>query len=415
MIDGGIVIVGAGEAGTRAAISLRQRSWTGPITLIGLEDLPPYERPPLSKQALSGAADPVPKVVATAGALAADNITYLPGMTVAGIDRIGHTVTLLPTQQDIRYERLLLATGASARQLTTECYSGVDIHYLRSYADALKLRAKLRQGAQLLIVGGGFIGLEIAASARMVGANVTVVEVTPRILGRGVPQNLATLIRQHHVQQGVHILEGTGVTRFEAAGNRTRAHLSNGDSVDCDVIVAGVGAVPNVALAESAELLTENGIRVDALLRTDDPDIFAAGDCCSFPHVLCGGRRIRLEAWRSAQAQGQHAAASLLGATAEYCVVPSFWSDQYERTLLICGFVTEPHSIIVERNLTDDAHLQFHLAGDGRLLGASAFGRNEVLARDIRIAELLIERGVSPGADRLADPAVKLKSLLRAD
>jgi 3-phenylpropionate/trans-cinnamate dioxygenase ferredoxin reductase subunit len=249
----------------------------------------------------------------------------------------------------------------------------------------------------------------------MIGADVTVVELAPRILGRGVPQNLATLVRQHHAQQGVHILEGTGVTRFEAAGNRTRAHLSNGDSVDCDVIVAGVGAAPNIALAESAKLATENGIRVDALLRTDDPDIFAAGDCCSFPHVLCGGRRIRLEAWRNAQAQGEHAAASLLGGTAEYCVVPSFWSDQYERTLLICGFVAEPNSIVVERILTDGAHLQFHLAGDGRLLGASGFGPNEVLARDIRIAELMVERGARPRADRLADPTVKLKSLVRAD
>jgi len=412
--DGGIVIVGAGEAGARAALSLRQRGWPGGITLIGLEDLPPYERPPLSKQTLSGVADALPKVVATASALAADKITYLPGMTVSGIDRVGHTVTMLPTLLQIRYERLLLATGASARQLTTECYAGAEIHYLRSFADALKIRAKLSPGAQLLIIGGGFIGLEIAASARMVGCDVTVVEAAPRILGRAVPENLATLVRQLHIQRGAHILEGIGVTRLESAGKRTRVHLSNGDSLECDLIVAGVGAVPNVALAESAGLVTENGIRVDAQLRTDDPDIFAAGDCCSFPHALCGSRRIRLEAWRNAQAQGQHAAASLLGGTTEFAVVPSFWSDQYERTLLICGFVTEADSTTVERRLANGAHLQFHLAGDGRLLGASAFGPNELLARDMRIAELLIERSASPAPDRLADPGVKLKGLLRA-
>ena len=189
--------------------------------------------------------------------------------------------------------------------------------------------------------------------------------------------------------------------------------LSNGVTVDCDAIVAGVGAVPNTHLAESAEVVTENGIRVDAFLRTNDPDIFAAGDFCSFPHALYGNRRIRLEAWRNALAQGQHAASSLLGADTAYSAVPSFWSDHYDRTLLICGFTDEPHTTTVERNLEDGVNLQFHLASDGRLLGASAFGPNEVIARDMRIAELLIERGSVPGGDRLADPAVKLKSLLR--
>jgi len=336
-------------------------------------------------------------------------------MRVCEIDRIGRRVMLLPTHCEIHYERLLLATGASARQLAIESHSGVEIHYLRTFADALKIRAKLGRGARILVIGGGFIGLEIAASARLVGANVTVVEMAPRILGRGVPLDLAMLIRQYHAEQGVPIFEGTGVTRFEPAGKLTRAHLSNGVSVDCDVIVAGVGAVPNTTLAESARLATENGIRVDARLATDDADIFAAGDCCSFPHELCGNRRIRLEAWRNAQAQGQHVAASLLGATSEYSAVPSFWSDQYDRTLLICGFIAEPNSTTVERNLVNGVNLQFHLAGDGRLLGASTFGPNELIARDMRIAELLIERGASPGCDRLADPAVKLKSLLRAD
>jgi 3-phenylpropionate/trans-cinnamate dioxygenase ferredoxin reductase subunit len=414
MIAGGIVIVGAGEAGARAALSLRQRGWTGVITLIGQEDLPPYERPPLSKQVLTGATDAGPKTIANADALAAAKITYLPGTRVCEIDRIGRRVMLLPTHREIHYERLLLTTGASARQLAIERY-GVEIHYLRTFADALKIRAKLGRGARILVIGGGFIGLEIAASARLVGADVTVVEMAPRILGRGVPQDLAMLIRQYHAEQGVPIFEGTGVTGFEPAGKLTRAHLSNGVSVDCDIIVAGVGAVPNTTLAESAGLDTENGIRVDARLRTDDADIFAAGDCCSFPHMLCGNRRIRLEAWRNAQAQGQHVAASLLGATSEYSAVPSFWSNQYDRTLLICGFIAEPNSTTVERNLVNGVNLQFHLAGDGRLLGASTFGPNELIARDMRIVELLIERGTSPGGDRLADPAVKLKSLLRAD
>jgi 3-phenylpropionate/trans-cinnamate dioxygenase ferredoxin reductase component len=409
-----MVIVGAGEAGTRAALSLRQSGWPGAITLIGQEDLAPYERPPLSKKVLTCATDTVPRTTVNAEELAADKITYLPGMRVCEIDRIQHRVALLPTQREFHYDRLLLTTGASARKLATESHSGAEIHYLRTFADAVKIRARLSRGARILIIGGGFIGLEIAASARMVGADVTVVEMAPRILGRSVPQNLATLIRQYHAEQGVAIFEGIGVTGFEPAGQQTRAHLSNGVTVDCDAIVAGVGAVPDTSLAESSGVVTENGIRVDACLRTNDSDIFAAGDCCSFPHVLYGNRRIRLEAWRNAQAQGQHAAASLLGAATAYCAVPSFWSDQYDRTLLICGFADEPNTDTVERNLASGVNLQFHLANDGRLLGASAFGPNELIARDMRIAELLIERSASPGSDRLADPAVKLKSLLRA-
>jgi len=409
-----MVIVGAGEAGTRAALSLRQSGWPGAITLIGQEDLPPYERPPLSKKVLTCATDTAPRTTVNAEALAADKITYLPGTSVCEIDRIQHRVALLPTQREFHYDRLLLTTGASARKLATESHRGAEIHYLRTFADAVKIRAKLDRGARILIIGGGFIGLEIAASARTVGADVTVVEMAPRILGRGVPQNLAKLIHRCHAEQGVPIFEGIGVTRFEPAGRQTRAHLSNGVTVDCDAIVAGVGAVPNTSLAESSGVVTENGIRVNACLRTNDPDIFAAGDCCSFPHVLYGNRRIRLEAWRNAQAQGQHAAASLLGAATAYCAVPSFWSDQYDRTLLICGFADEPNTDTVERNLASGVNLQFHLARDGRLLGASAFGPNELIAREMRIAELLIERSASPGGDRLADPAVKLKSLLRA-
>jgi len=347
--------------------------------------------------------------------LAAANITYLPSTSVCEIDRIGHRVMLLPTQREIYYQRLLLSTGASARQLPAESHGGVDIQYLRTFADALKIRAKLCRGARILIIGGGFIGLEVAASAKTVGADVTVVEMAPQILGRAVPQDLAMLIHQYHAEQGVTIFEGTGVTRFEQAGKLTRAHLSNGLDILCDIIVAGVGAVPNTALAQSAELITDNGIRVNAQLRTEDADIFAAGDCCSFPHVLCGNRRIRLEAWRNALAQGQHVAESLLGQTSVFSAVPSFWSDQYDRTLLICGFTAEPNSTTVERDLGNGVKVRFHLASDGRLMGASTFGPNELIARDMRIAELMIDRGANPGSDRLADPAVKLKSLLRAD
>jgi 3-phenylpropionate/trans-cinnamate dioxygenase ferredoxin reductase subunit len=325
------------------------------------------------------------------------------------IDRPARLVRL-QDGRDIPYERLLLATGARARRLAVP--GAEHALYLRSFSDALALRVCLEPGARLVVIGGGFIGLEVAASAVERGASVTVIEALPRLLSRGVPAAISERVRaRHEGAGGVAFHLGAGVERIEAAGADLRIALTSGTRLACDAVVAGIGAVPETSLAERAGLALENGIAVDATLATSDPDIFAAGDCCSFPHPLYGGRRIRLEAWRNAQDQGAAAARGLLGTGDAYAAVPWFWSDQYDETLQIAG-LPDAGSTTVERDAGHGARLFFHLAEDGRLVAASGVGENSAIARDIRLAEMLIAARAAPDPARLADPAVKLKSLL---
>ncbi len=409
----GMVIVGAGECGARAAQALRAAGWAGAVTLIGEEALPPYERPPLSKAAMVAEGAPKPAHPLTAETAAQQDIALLLGTRVAAIDRAAHQVVLADGRR-LSYARLLLATGARPRRLTAEGADSPHVLYLRSFADALALRDRLRPGARLCVIGGGFIGLEIAASAIARGCQVTVVEAAPRILMRGVPAPLAALIARRHEQAGVRFHIGTGIVRIAEMDGARHVVLADGTEIRCDTIIAGIGAVPEVALAETSGLAIENGIRVDDHLRTSDPAIFAAGDCCSVPHPLYGGRRIRLEAWRNAHDQGNLAARNMLGAEVAHEAVPWFWSDQYELTLHIAGLADQA-ATQVRRDLGDGAELYFHLDGDGRLLAASGFGPLGKVAKEIRLAEMLIQKRARPAPDRLASPEVKLKSLLTAE
>ncbi len=299
-----------------------------------------------------------------------------------------------------------------ARRLAVPGAGPDNVHYLRSFGEAEALRRRLSPGSRLVVIGGGFIGLELAAAARARGAEATVIEMAPRLLGRAVPADLAAVIAARHAAEGVAIIIGAAIERIETLPDgRHRVVLAGRDPVDGDTIVAGIGAVPEAALAAEAGLALDNGIAVDTHLATSDPDIFAAGDCCSFPHALYGGRRLRLEAWRNAQDHGNAAAKSMLGLGEPYAAVPWFWSDHYDLTLQIAGLPDEG-AVTVSRPLAGDARLDFHLAGDGRLVGASAVGPNGAIAREVRLAEMLIGRRASPDPASLADPAVKLKSLM---
>jgi 3-phenylpropionate/trans-cinnamate dioxygenase ferredoxin reductase subunit len=304
-----------------------------------------------------------------------------------------------------------LATGAVPRRLTIP--GSQALRYLRNYGDALALRQRLRPGKRVALIGAGFIGLEVAASAVARGARVSVIEVAPRILIRGVPSEIADHVAARHRTAGVEIVTGVGIARIDATVAGPVVVLANGARIETDLVVAGIGVVPDIALAESAGLTVENGIAVNGRLTSSDPDIFAAGDCCSFPHALYGERRIRLEAWRNAQDQGAFAARAMLGASEPYAVVPWFWSDQHDLTLQIAGLVDEGVTTVV-RDLGEGARLFFHLAGDGRLVAASGVGPTGKVARDIRLAEMLIARRAMPERESLASPAVKLKALLAA-
>lgn len=407
----GMVIIGAGEAGTRAAMELRARGWQGSITMIGNEAGYPYERPPLSKQVLYKEEEPIPVTIANQTRLDKYDIRLISGDAAVRIDRSEHVVELASGLR-IPYEKLLLATGANSRALTVEGSGTKDILYLRKFSDAIALRDRLQPGSHIAVVGGGFIGLEVAASARRNGCRVTLIEVGPRILMRGVPKEIADRVEQLHRSNGVDFIIGSMIERVERTESRYAVALADGSLVACDTILAGIGAIPETTLAADCGLELENGIKVDEKLATSDPDIFAAGDCCSFPHPLYGGRRVRLEAWRNAQDQGTHAASSMLGGMEPYTAIPWFWSDQYEETLQVAG-LTEGSETTVQRDLGDAGKLYFHLAQDGRLVSVSGIGPEGGLARDIRIAEMLIEKQAKPDPADLANDGIRLKGLLR--
>lgn len=265
----------------------------------------------------------------------------------------------------------------------------------------------------MAIIGGGFIGLELAASARNLGTSVTLIEGLPRILSRGVPAEIAEAVAARHQAEGVDILCNARIARIEEAPDAVHVVLEDGSAIDADLLVVGIGSIPNTELATEAGLATDNGIAVDTHLQTSDPDIYAAGDCCSFPIGHYSNRRIRLESWRSAQEHGLLAAANMMGAAEAVTSVPWFWSDQYDLTLQVAG-LAEGAVTTVRRDLSAEAFILFHLAADGRLLAASGIGPGNAVARDIRLAEMLIGASRHPDPTALAAPEVKLKQLLAA-
>ena len=403
------LIVGAGECGARAAMALREQGFDGDVTLVGGESHLPYERPPLSKDGMLAEVFAA-KTIVTAERLAEAGVEFRCGMRIDGIDRAGKRLvaadgTALP------YDKLLLATGSSPRRLPLDGADGERFVYLRTLDDARRIRDALGAGRHIAIIGGGFIGLELASSARARGADVTLIEALPRLLSRGVPEELARGIEARHREGGVALVFGDGIAALASGTDSATVTLVSGRVIEADLVLVGIGAVPNVGLALAAGLAVDNGIAVDGRLGTDDPDIRAAGDCCSFPLAIYGGRRVRLESWRNAQDQGNLAARNLLGGNEAISAVPWFWSDQYELTLQIAG-LSDEGALVVRRDLGNGAVILFHIAADGRLVAASGIGVGQVVAKDIRLAEMLIGRGARPDVGALGDAGVKLKGLL---
>ncbi|MGB8817773.1 MAG: FAD-dependent oxidoreductase [Rhizobiaceae bacterium] len=407
-----MVIIGGGKAGARAAVALRENDYNGAITLITGEAHAPYDRPPLSKAVITNADQPSPPYLTDEATLKSINVSLIISNPATAIDRGAKTVTLADGAH-IAYSKLLIATGAVPRKLNLPGSNSPRVVTLRTFEDALRLRDQLHEGCHLIIIGGGFIGLEVAASARKRGASVTVIEGLARVLSRGVPEEIAKVVTDRHMAAGVDIRCGAGLDGFDGLGNAIAVKLKDGSSIEGDLVLVGIGAVPVTDLAEHAGIAIDNGIAVDDLLRTSDPDIYAAGDCVSFPLPVYGGRRVRLESWRSAQDQGALAAANMLGKGEHLANVPWFWSDQYELTLQIAGLQDEGAST-VRRDLSDSAFILFHIAADGRLVAASGIGVGNAVAKDIRLAEMIIGKGLKPAVDQLADPTVNLKRLLSA-
>ncbi|KAA1424331.1 NAD(P)/FAD-dependent oxidoreductase [Nocardioides antri] len=323
-----VVVVGGGLAGASAVEELRTLGYTGDITLIGAEPHLPYERPPLSKGVLLGAADPGSVFVHDHQWYDDQQVDVRLGSPVTELDLDRCHVGLDGTT--IAYDRLLLATGATPRRLPFP-HPGEPVVHLRTLADALYLRPRLT--GHVLIVGAGWIGLEVAAAARQVGATVTVVETAPIPLLGVLGPEIAPLFAELHREHGVDLRLGTGVTAID----RGRAELADGSAVDADLVVVGIGAVPDTGLAAAAGLAGDNGVLVDARLRTIDPHVYAAGDVADHDHPLLG--RLRVEHWDNAIEQGKHAARTMLGDDAPYVRMPSFFTDQYDLGMEYVGHV----------------------------------------------------------------------------
>jgi 3-phenylpropionate/trans-cinnamate dioxygenase ferredoxin reductase subunit len=406
MTEASMVIVGGGKAGARAAVAFRENAWKGPVTLISDEALAPYDRPPLSKAAIMDEAEPQPVYLLDEGMMASLEVNFLRGAAATAIDRNSKIVSL-PDGKKIPYDRLLIATGAEPRQLALAGSERALL--LRDIGDSVKIRNEFSEGRSIAIIGGGFIGLELAASAARRGCRVTVIEAQPRILMRGVPPEIASRIAARHAEAGVSILAAARIAHIGS----NKIVLSDGHEIAADVIIAGIGAAPRFKLAEQAGLAIDNGIACNTYLQTSDPQIFAVGDCCSFPHPIFGNERLRLEAWRNASDQAIVAVENMLGGQKPYEAVPWFWTDQYELNLQIAGL---PHRgvSIVERAPKEGALILCHLDGEGRLVGASGIGQGNSIARDIRLLEMLIGKKAAPDPAALADPSFQLKSLLKA-
>jgi len=405
MSGAGTVIVGGGMAGARAIVSLRANGYQGPITLVSEETLLPYDRPPLSKAMLVDENEPQPILLLDGGMIASLNASFVRGTRAIGIDRKAKAL-VLEDGRAISYDKLLICTGAKPRRLSIE---GGELAYtLRDFADGDHLRSRLRQSKSAAIIGGGFIGLEVASSARKLGLDVTLVEAQPRILMRGVPEEIAMVVHARHVEAGVTMEVGTALKAVETDGVR----LADDRKVKAQIVVAGIGAAPEISLAQAAGLAIDNGIACDATLQTSDPDIYAAGDCCSFPHGLFGNKRMRLEAWRNATDQANVATENMLGAAKPYMAVPWFWSDQYDLSLQIAGNPADGPEI-VRRQTGEQSFVMFHRDHEGRLVGASGIGPGNSIARDVKLAEMLIGKRAAPTAEQLADPSIQLKVLLK--
>ena len=401
-----MVIVGAGKAGARAVVGLREFGWQGPITLIGEEALPPYDRPPLSKAAITETDEPAPVLLLDEETIKSLGAEWIGGAHAKLIDRAARQVVLADGRK-VPYLKLLIATGAKPRKLSLPGAERALL--LRDFADAQMLRKNFLPGVTVAVIGGGFIGLELASSATKRGCTVTVIEALPRILLRAVPEQIASVVADRHRQAGVTILTNASIERIESDA----VVLKDGTRVAADLVIAGIGAAPAVALAEASGLALDNGIVCNGHMLTSDPNIYAVGDCASFPHAVFGDRRMRLEAWRAAQDQAAVAAENMAGGGKLFEAVPWFWSDQYDLSLQIAG-VPADGSLIVTRPLKDGAFILCHLKDDGTIVGASGVGRGNTIARDIRLAEMLIAKRATPDPAALADPDTQLKSLLRA-
>lgn len=400
-----VVIVGAGHAGGTAAAALRQHGHTGAITLVGAEDLLPYQRPPLSKAWLKGEVDAAGLVLRPDAFYAERGVETRLNHRALRIDR---SARLVHTDRGgpLPYDKLILAMGARPRTLSVPGSDLSGVTPLRSVADAQRLKAVLASGARLAVIGGGYIGLETAAAARALGAEVVVIEAMSRVLARVADERLSAFIEDYHRARGVRFeLEAVVAALTGVAGRVTGVALADGRVIDADVVLVGVGAVPNIELAQEAGLDCADGVEVDERSRTSDPDILAIGDLTRRPVPPYAGS-FRLESVANAVEQARQAAACIVGAPASAAEVPWNWSDQYDLKLQLAGLRVDADTVVLRGEPASGSFALFHLRGDVIRAVEAVNAPAEFIA-----GRKLIARGQAIDAARLHDAATSMKEL----
>lgn len=400
-----IVIAGAGHAAGQLIATLRQKKYPGKIVLVGEESWLPYQRPPLSKKFLAGELEAERLYVKPASFYDDPAIDVRLNTRVESIDRAERSVRTSDADS-IPYSDLVIATGSRVRKLTVPGCELAGIHYLRGIRDVAAIRAGLATARRLVIVGAGYIGLEVAAVAKRLGHHVTVLEMADRVMSRVVAPELSAVYERLHREQGVVLELNTGLEGFAGeSGQVTGVMASTGETIPADLVVVGVGILPNIELAADAGLPVDDGIVVDERCATEDEHIFAIGDCTAHPSRIYGGR-LRLESVQNALEQAKVVASNLCGGDLVYDQVPWFWSDQYDVKLQIVGLSAGYDQTVARGNPADRSFSCVYLR-DGRMIAIDSVNA----PKDFMQAKALIASGARPDPERLADPETPLKSL----
>ncbi|MBI1262195.1 MAG: pyridine nucleotide-disulfide oxidoreductase [Rhizobiales bacterium] len=401
-----IVIIGAGQAACQAIMSLRAEGYEGPITLIGEENYAPYQRPPLSKKFLAGEIGYDRVELKAESFYAESGVTAYWGTRATEIDRRAKRV-LTNDGRYHPYSKLLLATGAQVREINVPGFELEGIHYLRNIEDVHAIQAGFKPGARMVIVGGGYIGLEVAAVAKKRGIDVTVLETADRVMARVVDPIVSHFYERLHREAGVTLRTGVTVSGFEGEGKVAAVVSGEGERFACDIVLVGIGVIPNTDLAHEAGLEVANGIAVDACARTSDPDICAAGDCTSHPNDIYG-HKLRLESVHNAIEQAKTAAASLVGKEKPYNQVPWFWSDQYDVKLQIAGLSTGYTDAVVRGDPESGKSFAVFYLKDGQLLAVDAINR----APEFMMGKILVAQKAALDPARIKDESISVKELV---
>jgi len=399
------VIVGASHAGTQLALSLRQGGWEGRIVLAGDEPVKPYQRPPLSKDVLSGAKSLEQILIRPDAVLENAGIEFMLGRRVETIDRT-RKILYLDNGETQDYDKLALTLGAYPSTIPLTGTDKYGVHYLRKLADVEKIRPLIGEGKSAVIIGGGYIGLEAGAVLRQTGMTVTVLEALPRVLQRVTAPVVSTFYQRLHDEEGLWVVTGALVTSIEGEDQVERVHCADGSEIDADLVIIAVGVLPNTELAARAGLDVEDGILVDEFARTSDPDIVAAGDCTRHFNPIYQ-RRVRLESIQNAMDQAKTAAETLNGDPQPYHALPWFWSEQYDVKLQIAGLSQGYDNVVLRGDPeTGRSFAVFYFDGE-RLLAVDAINR----PGEFMLGKKLLMAGARVDKEKLADENIPVKSL----